>query len=114
MSLTTVGDRLKILRLDNKLSQEGLADLLGVSRGVITNIEHNKVQQPHPIIRKTLMREFGVREEWLVNGEGEMYSPQHGIPEDAILEKLQDAILHLSESEQRFLLDMIKAVKTYF
>lgn len=66
-----MNERIKLLRLELGLSQEEFGKRLGVGRGAITNIELNKVD-PKPLFVNLICREFGVREEWLRNGEGEM------------------------------------------
>ena len=38
-----IGDRVKKVRIENKLTQKELGDLLGVSRDVIANIEYSRV-----------------------------------------------------------------------
>ena len=72
-----MNDRIKKLRLSLGLSQDEFGRRLGVGRGAITNIELHKVT-PKPLFVDLICREFGVREEWLHTGEGEMLEVDSG------------------------------------
>lgn len=68
-----VGDNIKKLRKAMNLTQEEFAERVGVSRGVIMNLEYDKVQNLEtkmPLFR-LIAKEFGVSLDWLLNGEGE-------------------------------------------
>lgn len=70
-----ISDRIKILRKDSlNLSQEKFAEQLGMSRDMIKNIENNRLKNPDQKapVYKLICKTFGVREEWLVRGQGEM------------------------------------------
>lgn len=67
-----MNDRIKQLRLELKLSQEAFCQRLGVTRGVITNIELHKVTPSEATI-KSIVREFNANEKWIRTGEGEMF-----------------------------------------
>ena len=45
--MTTIGDRFKIIRMDNDFSQTNFAKLLGVSLSAYKNYELNKTPVPH-------------------------------------------------------------------
>ena len=71
-------DRIKKIRKELNLSQREFGLKLGVSRGVISNIEGDvlaKPEQKEPLY-KLICREFGVNEKWLMYGEGEMYEEE--------------------------------------
>ena len=68
----TINERVKAIRKSLKLSQDEFGKRLGVSRGVITNIEFNKTE-PKPLFIDLLCREFNVDENCLRTGEGEMF-----------------------------------------
>lgn len=68
----SIGYRIRIVRKSLKLSQDEFGKRLGVSRGVITNIEFNKTE-PKPLFIDLLCREFNADENWLRTGEGEMF-----------------------------------------
>lgn len=66
-------ERVRQVRKENKLSQDEFAECLGVSRDVIKNIELNRLAKPEQKIplMKLIAKEFNIREEWLLFGEGE-------------------------------------------
>lgn len=76
--------RIKQLRTTLNLTQEEFGQKLGVSRGVITNIELNRVP-PKDLFVDLICDVFGVNRKWLETGEGEMFQD---INEDLQFEKL--------------------------
>lgn len=68
----TVGERVKEVRKENGLSQEEFAHKLGFdTRGAIANIELGRTEASDKLL-SLISNLFGVREEWLRTGEGEM------------------------------------------
>lgn len=63
--------RLKEVRKLFNLSQADFADRIGVTRGVINNIEKN-LTQPKPYIINLVCSVYGIDPKWLESGEGEM------------------------------------------
>lgn len=80
--METLGSRVKAARLDAKLSQEALARQVGVSQGLIGQIESGKNQGSKHLA--ALARALGVSADWLETGKGprERAVGQHKIPED--------------------------------
>jgi transcriptional regulator with XRE-family HTH domain len=68
-----VKDRIKAIRTALKLSQREFGERLGVSRDVISNLEYGRVQ-PKELLLKHICKLYGVNEEWLLRGEGEMFA----------------------------------------
>ena len=70
----TEGERVKHLRKD-KLNQtlEEFGSKLGVTKVAISNIEKGNRALTDQMA-KSISREFGVREEWLRTGEGDMFA----------------------------------------
>ena len=67
-------DRFKELRKKLNVTQQEFADKLKISRNFVAQIEiGNKVPSDRTI--DDVCKEFNVREEWLKNGEGEMFYP---------------------------------------
>lgn len=89
-----LGERIKIIRKNAKLSQELFAVRLSVTRNIIAKYETNLVE-PTEIFIKYLCSEFGVREQWIKTGEGDIYEPSK--MDDVFSEKL-GAIL-MTENE---------------
>lgn len=73
-------ERIKKIRRELDLTQQEFADRLGVKRGSIANYEIGR-NDPVDSIISLICREFDVSEEWLRNGEGEMFNPA---PTDAL------------------------------
>lgn len=71
-----VYERIRFLRKNIlKMTQTEFAEHLGVTRTVIKNIELNSLARPDQKLSlyKLICSEFNVREEWLLNNEGEIY-----------------------------------------
>lgn len=67
-----IQERVKALRKHFDLSQAEFGKQLGVSRDVISNLEYGRVAVSDLIINM-ICAKFGVNEQWLRNGEGEMF-----------------------------------------
>ena len=66
--------RITQLRKHLNLSQTSFGERLGISRGVIKNIdEHNAPAKP--LLIQQICKEYNVNREWLETGEGEMFNP---------------------------------------
>jgi len=113
MALKTLGERLTYARKSKRITQVSLAERIGVSRGVVYNIEKN-LTSPQPIVLTAICHTLGVNLDWLLTGEGDMDNalnlPYSSEPHRELLEAAAD----LSENELRFLIDMIKALKNRF
>jgi len=68
----TIGERIKILRKELKLSQPAFGEKIGVKRDVIANLELGRVPAKD-LMQKMICRTFNVNPLWLENGEGEMF-----------------------------------------
>ena len=65
-------DRLKALRKSLDITQQEFADKIGIKRNSYANYETGR-NTPIDAIIVSICREFGVNEEWLRNGTGEMF-----------------------------------------
>lgn len=97
-----MNERIKKLRQELGLSQDEFGRRLGVTRGAITNIELNKVD-PKPLFVDLICREFGVSEEWLRTGTGEMWAPVDADQE------LQDIFAEITFSGDELITRIIKS-----
>ena len=77
-------DRIKQIRKAFGLTQDEFAEKLKIKRSSIANYEAAR-NGPTDAVITLINREFGVSEEWLRNGTGEMFAPQ---TEDEELAKL--------------------------
>lgn len=66
------GKRVKILRKSLNLTLEKFGERVGVTKVAISNIENGNRSLTDQM-RTSICREFGVREEWLRDGTGEMF-----------------------------------------
>lgn len=80
-----ISDRLKLLRKEKKLSQTEFGERVGVTIGVIKNIER-KLVEPKELFIKQVCKEYRVNYLWLTEGVGDMYNNYDNI----LLEELAD------------------------
>lgn len=69
----TINERIKFLRKEKGLTQKTLASTLGITQSGVSFLEQEGSSASDQTI-KLICTVFGVREEWLRAGEGEMYS----------------------------------------
>lgn len=65
-------NRMKLIRKELNLTQEKFGEKLGMKKNSISQIE-NGVNALTEQLLVSICREFGVNEEWLRTGEGEMF-----------------------------------------
>lgn len=68
----SIGQRLKEARKARSMSQDMLAEKIGASRGVIINIEYDKISNPQPMVIHAICNTLSISEEWLRTGKGSM------------------------------------------
>mgnify|MGYP004672508091 FL=1 len=69
---STVKDRIKAVRKALGLTQQALADRLGIKQNTVAQYEIGR-NEPIDAVVTLLCREFRVNETWLRTGEGEMF-----------------------------------------
>lgn len=82
-----LGERVRYIRKDLKLSQDAFGDSLGVSRDVIKNLENNRIKNISEALLRLICKTHNVNYFWLTEELGEPYA---GIPEivvDSAIEK---------------------------
>lgn len=67
-----MNERIKELRKTLKLNQTDFGDRIGVKQATIAGYE-NGTRQPIDAVITAICREFGVNEDWLRHGSGEMF-----------------------------------------
>ncbi|MBR3624733.1 MAG: helix-turn-helix domain-containing protein, partial [Selenomonadaceae bacterium] len=87
-------ERIKKLRKELKLTQQGFADKLGIKRNTIANYELGR-NAPVDSVLALICRTFRVNEEWLRAGVGEMFLPpeESNILDDPSLDDMDKRIL---------------------
>ena len=111
--MDTLGRRLIFARKSEGYTQNSLADAIGVSRGVIYNLEKDK-NKPQAIVVNAICQALSISKEWLLEGAGKMQRETAGISKNSkILNELLKAAEDLPKNELLYLLDTIKTVKTH-
>lgn len=105
--MDNIPQRLKSARKSKGYSQEALAQAIGMSRGVITNIEYGKTE-PNALVLRALCEELGISEHWLVTGEGAMEDNSDVVRSARLLSEIYRLANELSVPEQDYILEMIK------
>lgn len=112
-----IKDRVALIRKNSGMSLRAFADVIGVSFGVIINIEHEKAPMTR-VVGIAICSKFNVSEEWLFEGTGPMYQEDNLV--DALatrhhMNDLQRSILYaaasLTPEEAQLLCDIAKRVQ---
>lgn len=109
--LLSIGQRLKDARKNRGISQDALAEKIGTSRGVITNIEHDKIDEPQTMVINAICNVLNINKDWLLSGKGTMNIDLVAAHSAKILSEIYSLSQELSEEEQLFILDIIKSYK---
>lgn len=107
-----IGARLKQARSLKGYTQNSLADAIGVSRGVITNIEHEKTE-PQLLVARGICCTLGINMSWLLHGSGPIESGEDQIRSTRLLAEIYQLATLLSEEEQDYILDLIKTFQKH-
>lgn len=109
----SIGQRLRAARKARGISQDALAKKISVSRGVITNIEHDKVEDPQLLVLNAICQILNISRQWLIDGTGSMESDQTWSSSAKILSELYSYAQDLSEEELLFLLSIIHSYREH-
>lgn len=72
--MSSIGEKLKELRIEKRMTQAGLAEKLNVKRQTIANIEAEKNNPSIELINKLII-DFNVNANWLIAGIGKPFNP---------------------------------------
>lgn len=100
-------DRIKKIRKELDLTQQKLADRLGVQRNTIAMYEMGK-NAPSDAIIISICREFNVNEKWLRDGTGEMFIQQS--KDEQIASFIGDMLKDEKESFKRRLISALSSM----
>ena len=70
--MNTIGERIKWLRKDQKMTQQKFADAVGVKQNTVATWEMDRNEPQDPIVN-AICSKFAVNESWLRSGEGDPY-----------------------------------------
>lgn len=88
--MSTLGERLKLARINKNLSQQEVADRAGISQPTYYKIESGKTKRTTYL--HELAQVLGVSSRWLATGNGEMLSAQAQV--DALIASMPNGITH--------------------
>lgn len=69
--MSTFGERVKEIRMMNKLTQKDFASRLGITPSYVSKLEADK-EKSSETLEKLICAEFWISDEWLASGTGEM------------------------------------------
>lgn len=112
----TINERIKYIRKSKKLTMEMFGNRIGVNKTSISMIESGQNNPSRRTVR-AICREFSVREDWLLNGAGEVYEPNGVL--DALVQEfgfgerekhLAELFLTLDEAKRNITLEYLVEV----
>ena len=103
--MNLLNNKIKLIRETLNLSQREFGKKIGVSRDVISNIEYSRVQ-PKELLLQHICECYGVNEEWLKNGKGEMFKSDP--VEEGKLDKALKIFKSLQPEFQDYALEQIQ------
>ena len=109
----TTGERLKFARTQRKISQQRLADAIGTSRTVITNIEGDKNKINRSTSIDSICRVLKINKAWLLDGEGPMDNPLPDWNTDEVLYKIHEDLIKFNHSQLLYVYDFIERYGAY-
>lgn len=113
-----MNNRIKDIRKYFKLSQTEFGSKIGVTIGVIRNLEQGKTQLESPLF-ELFCKTFNVNPDWLLTGNGDMFIQNNDSVIDNIKREysLSDTaaqaitnFLNLSDAEQNALIETLKKI----
>lgn len=101
--MSPINKRIKQIREELGLSQSAFAEKIGVGRGVIMNIEYDRVPEVKDYVIKSICREYKVNYFWLTEGKGDPYLNPPDILMDDVVEEYK-----LDETDRIIIEEYIK------
>lgn len=108
----SIASRLRQARKSRGYTQSALAQAIGVSRGVISNIEYEKTE-PQSLVIRAVCEELRIDEQWLATGQGQMEGGLRLERSARLLSEIYNAAKELSPEEQDYILDLIKTFQKH-
>lgn len=98
--MDNIGERIKFVRKQKKLTQQKFADALGLKRNTVGGYEINTVDPSDRTI-SDICREFGVDEIWLRTGIGDPFTPE--TRDEQIAKILNEAVISNATARNRLI-----------
>jgi len=112
--MVDLGSRLKKARENKRLTQQEVADKLGVSNGAISGYERN-YRDPDTEMLKKLAMLYDVSVDYLTGNVIREKSPSYNTDKDELIKeeklKLAEQIINLPENERNLIEEMIKTLQ---
>ena len=102
-----MGERIKKLRKFLGLTQQEFAERIGVKRNTIATYEMGR-NDPIDAVVTLICREFGVSEDWLRTGEGEMIIPV--TPDENIAAFVGEVLAHRDDNFKKRFINMLSSL----
>lgn len=109
--MKSASDRLKQLRNELGLTTTALADAIGYSQSLISNLENS----PQKTLEKRLVRvlhlAFGVNEDWLLTGAGgdePVFDERPAIDQESLIAFLRDCLDQLTPANREILMNVVR------
>lgn len=111
----SLGERLKYIRKDLKMTQDEFGSSLGVSRDVINNMERNRVKNTNEAILLLICKTHRVNYFFLTEGKGDPYIGLPDIIMDDVIQeyKLDQLDRDIIEEYVKLDVDTRNAIKSY-
>ena len=119
----TENERVKEVRMAQSLTLEKFGERIGLQKSAISRIERG-VYSMTDQTRHSICREFGISEEWLRNGTGNMYDNIEKSArlmewavdimkekDDSIKKKVVNLLMSLNESDWDLIAELAKRIK---
>jgi transcriptional regulator with XRE-family HTH domain len=106
----TISQRIKLLREALDISQREFSKLLSLSAGYISGVEINSRPVNDRLV-KQIVSEFGVNEEWLLKGRGQMFSKKNTDDRSARLLALFNDLPHEYQDAVFGVIDVFRKAK---
>jgi transcriptional regulator with XRE-family HTH domain len=101
MNILTLGEKLKALRLEKNLSLQEMADLVGVSKGHVYELENDYVNHPSVVTLGQIAKVFGIPFSYFIEDEVE-YKVK--------FKKLEDSYKKLCKLDREFIEQMVQSL----
>lgn len=88
-------NRIKQIRKEARLTQVDFGEKIGVKGNTVTNYETG-LRTPTDAVILSICREFSINEEWLRNGNGDMYLSSK---KDDLISNMLDDVIKADESD---------------
>lgn len=92
--MDSIGYRLRTLRKELNLTQKEFSKRLLVSQPYLSGLESGGIT-PTSKLTKLICLEFGIREDWLLNGNGKMYDEIYDNDKASLVEASNSALLQI-------------------